>query len=83
MRGRQSYAILTQVGVTETIAHTTQEYIEIAVRLGLDRNWRDHVINRMTSGYGSLYSDRRCVEALEEFFVRVVKERLHDRQLAF
>ena len=36
MRGRQSSAILCRLDVTETIAHNQDEYVEIAVRLGLD-----------------------------------------------
>jgi protein O-GlcNAc transferase len=74
MRGRQSYAILTQLGVTDTISHNKQEYVEIAVRLGLDRAWRDDVIRRMTRGFASLYSDKTCVRALEYFFERAVHE---------
>ena len=35
MRARQSYGMLRMIGVTETIAKTEEEYIEIAVRLGL------------------------------------------------
>jgi len=36
MRGRHSYGIL-KCCVTDTIAKNEAEYIEIAVRLGLDR----------------------------------------------
>jgi protein O-GlcNAc transferase len=75
MRGRQSYAILTQLGATETIARDEQEYVETAVRLGLNRAWRDQVIQGMTSGWAALYSDKRCVTALEEFLLRAVDKR--------
>ena len=34
MRGRHSYAILMQFGMTETIARDKAEYVDIAVRLG-------------------------------------------------
>ena len=76
MRGRQSYAILTQLGVTETICDDEQEYVEIAVRLGLDRNWRDNLICQMKARHSSLYSDGRCVRALEEFYVQAVNEQI-------
>lgn len=76
MRGRQSYAILTQLGATETIARDEQDYVEIAMRLGLDRAWRDRVIRHMTRGWGVLYSDKRCVTALEEFLLQAVDRRL-------
>ena len=76
MRGRQSYAILTQLGATETIARDEQDYVEIAVRLALNRAWRNHVIGGMKRGWGSLYSDRHCVTALEEFLFQAVDKRL-------
>lgn len=74
MRGRQSFAILTQLGVTETIAHDEKEYVELAIRLGLDCNWRAQLVRQMTDGYGSLYSDKRCVGVLEDFFIRKVDQ---------
>ncbi len=74
MRGRQSYAILTQLGVTETIARTKTEYVELAAKLGLNRVWRERIVQRMIQGYPNLYSDSRPVRALEEFFQRVVSE---------
>jgi protein O-GlcNAc transferase len=75
MRGRHSYAMLTQLGVTETIARDKKEFVSIAVRLGLDKEWRQQVVNRMVAGYPRLYSDPRSVEALEQFYRRVVEER--------
>jgi predicted O-linked N-acetylglucosamine transferase (SPINDLY family) len=76
MRGRHSSAIFTQLGVTETIARDEEEYVSIAVRLGLDRQWRQRVVDRMVAGYPTLYSDTRSVRALEDFFSGVVEGRL-------
>jgi predicted O-linked N-acetylglucosamine transferase (SPINDLY family) len=75
MRARHSYAILTQLGMTETIAHDAAEYVKIAAQLGLDRQWRQSVIHRMVASYPNLYSDTRCVRALEDFYRGVVDER--------
>jgi protein O-GlcNAc transferase len=80
MRGRQSYAILTQLGVTGTIARSREEYVEIAARLGLDRQWREDIIRNMGANHASLFSDTRCVRALEEFYERAVEERLRTQK---
>lgn len=72
MRGRHTYGILTQLGVTDTVAHDKDEYVEIAVRLGANRDWRTDVISRMKSNHARLYSDTKCVRALEDFFRSVV-----------
>jgi predicted O-linked N-acetylglucosamine transferase (SPINDLY family) len=77
MRSRHSCAILTQLGITETIAHDADEYVDIAARLGTDRKWRQNVKDRVVAGYPALYSDSRCVRVLEDFLQRVVRERLH------
>jgi protein O-GlcNAc transferase len=76
MRARHCYAILTQLGVTDTIARDDAEYVEIAVRLARDELWRRTVVERMRVGYPNLYSDTRCVRALEDFYLRAVDERL-------
>jgi protein O-GlcNAc transferase len=75
MRGRHSYAILKQLGVTDTIAYSEKEYISVAARLGLDRIWRERVVERMVANYGRLYSDLRSVTALEDFYSRVVRKK--------
>lgn len=76
MRGRHSCAILEMLGVTDTIASSEAEYIEIAVRLGLDRKWRDSITLRMKERYSYLYDDKTCVAALDAFYRRVVAEDL-------
>jgi predicted O-linked N-acetylglucosamine transferase (SPINDLY family) len=74
MRGRHSYGILKMLGVTETIAQTEAEYIDIAVKLGRDPEWRNSIIQRMIERHSYLYEDKTCVKALEDFYLRVVQE---------
>jgi predicted O-linked N-acetylglucosamine transferase (SPINDLY family) len=75
MRGRHSAAILNQLGATETIARDEEGYVRIAVRLASDQGWRAQVLEGMAAGHSRLYSDRRCVLALEDFFRSIVRER--------
>ncbi|MBW4679401.1 MAG: tetratricopeptide repeat protein [Microcoleus vaginatus WJT46-NPBG5] len=76
MRGRHTYGILKMLGVTDTIAKNEAEYIEIAVKLGLDVEWRSSIIEQMAERHSYLYDDLTCVEALEEFYRLAVRERL-------
>jgi predicted O-linked N-acetylglucosamine transferase (SPINDLY family) len=76
MRSRHSYGILKMMGVTETIAQNPAEYVEIAVRLGLDARWRQDIVRKMSERHGWLYDDTSCVRALESFYQRVVQEQL-------
>jgi protein O-GlcNAc transferase len=77
MRGRHSYAILTQLGVPATIAGDKRDYVDIAVRLGFDLAWRAEILAQMAAGHSRLYSDTRCVRALEDFFRTAVADRLN------
>ena len=76
MRGRQSYGILKMLEVTDTIAQNEADYIEIAVKLGLDPQWRRDISLRMSKRHTNLYEDKTCVKALEQFYEQVVQERL-------
>jgi protein O-GlcNAc transferase len=68
MRSRHSYAMLTLLETTETITQTESEYIDIAVKLGLDRSWRSQIVRKMQAHSDRLYSDQICLQALEKFF---------------
>jgi len=71
MRGRHSAAILQMMGVTETIADSLDDYVEIAARLGRDLDWRNAVRERVAERKQGVYRDRTCIAALEEFLIRV------------
>jgi protein O-GlcNAc transferase len=70
MRSRQGYAALTQLDVPDTVAHDRSKYVEIAVRLATDWPFRRKITQRMKKGFPQLYSDKRSIAALEEFFMR-------------
>jgi predicted O-linked N-acetylglucosamine transferase (SPINDLY family) len=80
MRGRQSCGILKMLGVTDTIAQNEAEYIEIAVKLGLDPQWRQDISQSMSEGHAYLYEDKTCVQGLEQFYQQVVQERLKQQE---
>ncbi len=71
MRGRQSAGFLTRIGVEETIAESPQAYIEIAIHLGLDPNYRQRIAQKIHQQKYLLYNDRTCVVALEAFYQQV------------
>ena len=76
MRGLHAYSFLKMLGVTDTIAKNEVEYIEIAVKLGTDSEWRRDIAERMSQRQDNLFDDRVCVTALEAFYQEVVRERL-------
>jgi predicted O-linked N-acetylglucosamine transferase (SPINDLY family) len=79
MRGRHSYAMLTQLGSTETIASDETNYVDIAVRLGLNHNLRETLGKKIAANYERLYSDLLNVRALEWFLESVVAQHVSGR----
>ncbi len=71
-RGRQSLGILQLLEVTETIATSEENYLEIAIKLGLDHQWRWQIIEKLQNNYANFNPDSSCVQALEEFYRSVI-----------
>jgi len=74
MRGRHSSAILTMMGMTETIVSTVDEYVQLAVRLGLDTDFRKHISKKVAANKHLVYDDQIPIAALEAFLEKVVEE---------
>ena len=67
MRSRHSYAFLTMMEVTETIAENETEYINIAVKLADDRLYRAEISDKINKNKRKLYNDMECITSLERF----------------
>jgi predicted O-linked N-acetylglucosamine transferase (SPINDLY family) len=73
MRGRHSYAILRMLGVTETIAASATQYVDIAVRLARDPAWRMAIRDKIAATRSSILADPTPVRALEDWLDEVVR----------
>ena len=74
MRGCQSAGILKLISVKETLAETEEEYINIAVSLGLDKEIRKRLQEKISQQKFKLYEDKSCVDALESFYRQLVTD---------
>ena len=73
MRARHTAAILTRMGVTETIARTVDDYVAIAVGLGRSAPARAELSAKVAANKHRVYGDRDCVRALEAFLDRAAR----------
>ena len=74
MRGRHTMAILKMMGIEETIAATKEDYVKIAIRLGQDAEYRQHISQQIADNKYKLYGDLKPVRALSDFLFKVVNK---------
>jgi uncharacterized protein (TIGR03032 family) len=72
MRTRITSALYTKAGYTDLVASSADEYVELAVALGVDSDHRARVQERICSFCDVLYEDDREVRDLEEFLAEAV-----------
>lgn len=75
MRGRHALAILQELGLTETIATSLEDYQQLAIDLGRDRFRRQRLSTELRSRADRLFEDTRPVRALEAFFGQAIERR--------
>ena len=66
MRGRQSAAMLRIVGVPELIAQDDPHYVELALRVARDRDYRRSLAERIARGLPRLFGRDEPVAALAD-----------------
>lgn len=71
MRGRQSYGMLKAMGLDGLVAKDAQDYVEIALRLAKDREWRKQMSRAILSQSRTIFEDETPIRALESFYTRV------------
>ncbi|MDJ0516704.1 MAG: tetratricopeptide repeat protein [Trichodesmium sp. MO_231.B1] len=72
MRGRHVLGIMKMMGIEETIASRKEEYVQIAVRLGRDAEYRQYISELIAKNKHKLYNDLETIRALEEFLLNAV-----------
>jgi CRISPR-associated protein Csy1 len=75
MRGRQSMAMLRLLGVEELIARDVADYVDIAVRVGGDREFRAALSARIKAGLPTLFDRDEPIRELEAFLEKAVRSR--------
>jgi protein O-GlcNAc transferase len=74
MRGLHTMAILKMMGIEETIAETKEDYVKIAIRLGIDAQYRQYLSGQIAENKYKLYGDLKPVRAMEDFLFKVVNK---------
>lgn len=75
MRGRHTAAILRRMQVTETIAHSLDDYVAKAVDLSRDPDARRAIRAKVARNKQQVFRDRSYITALETFLEERVRSR--------
>lgn len=67
MRTRQSFGLLTELGILDTIATDVDDYVRLAIALGRDAGQRMELSDRIRERCHRLFDDTRCVAAFSAF----------------
>jgi predicted O-linked N-acetylglucosamine transferase (SPINDLY family) len=67
MRGRLAAGLLKRMGLSQLVATSDHEYIELAVQLVKDKEYHSRITKKMTEMRSFLYEDTSVISALESF----------------
>jgi protein O-GlcNAc transferase len=70
--GRYALACYRRMGLTDLVASTPAQYVELAVRLGTDPAFRGEARGRIARSSPALFEDEEVVRAHEDFFERAI-----------
>jgi predicted O-linked N-acetylglucosamine transferase (SPINDLY family) len=68
LRGRITLALYKKIGVLDCVVNSADEYVERAVRLGTEPDYRAEVQAKILTACGALYEEIEAVRELEQFF---------------
>ena len=73
MRGRHTYSFLKKLNIDETIANSKQEYVEIAIKLANNINFRNDISDKIKKNKSKLFNNDESIRFLENFFKKIKK----------
>ena len=67
VRGRPTYGCYLKMGMTDCVAHDPERYVDLAVKIGTNREFRNVLRERILASCSTLYADPAAVEELAAF----------------
>lgn len=72
-RGRHTYGMYQRMEINDCIASTPSEYVELALRVAKDSDFRSTITTLLEERCSVLFEDLRVVEQFDDFFYQVTK----------
>lgn len=74
LRGRYALALYSLMGITDTVAESAEEYVDIAVRWATDRALRSDLEQRIEATASCAFEDMTHVQALHDVLKRLAED---------
>lgn len=74
MRGRNTYSFYRQMDLLDCAAKDKEDYVRIAVRLGTDPSFREHMKTEILARCHVLFDDVEGVKELQQFLIEAVQK---------
>ncbi len=74
LRGRFAWGFCKRIGLSQCIASSMDDYIDIATAIGTDRDYRQHLEEELTRSTPALFEDEQAVRDYEEVFRQLIEE---------
>ncbi len=72
LRGRFTAACYWQMEMDDCVARTPRDYVDIALRLAQERDYREHITESIAARRDAIFDNLKSVRAFEEFFLASV-----------
>jgi predicted O-linked N-acetylglucosamine transferase (SPINDLY family) len=76
VRGRYTFGFYRTMQIEDCIALSTRDYIEKAIKLGTDQEWRAHLVDKICERNEILFNSHAAVGEYNRIFERLVDEAL-------
>jgi len=74
MRGRVTEGCYRQMEITDLIANSREEYIEMVNKLANNAEWRESLRKKILASRGKLFNTQPAIHEFEQFFAKAVAE---------
>ena len=75
MRGRHSYGVLKNLKIDELICHSKKEFVDLAIKLSRDLDFRDQIIKKIKKNKKLIFNNSKIIKFLEDFFISISKNK--------
>ncbi|MBF0214029.1 MAG: tetratricopeptide repeat protein [Magnetococcales bacterium] len=74
MRGRVTLGCYRLMGMSDLVADRAEYYVQLALRMAMDRPWRQEMVEKIQARASVLYEDIEAVRELEAFFISACEQ---------